>query len=173
MAQRGEILYLHREEAVARAVSQLSVLVLGKPIHYRLKDFNGGADPHAAHCASISPAGGAYKVKTPTADCIGLVLWSSGIDRKQPGYEGSLGEWLNCSSLLADAHGEQRFCRPLATGEAALAGDWVLTKTHIGMYLRAGLVIDCSPRHARNAGVGTGVPWSSMCQTLRPLVYTP
>jgi hypothetical protein len=179
---RGTILGLSREKAVERVLSQILFLyknVDGKlvPIAYRLKDVNGGDNPRSMHCAGIS-----YGGRTPTADCIGLVLWASGIDRKQPGYDGLLGEWLNCKSLLSDARREKRYCRYLTPRETALPGDWLLTPDHIGMIVRpdpdpAGgfdhLVVDCSPRHGRDRAVNTGYPWSEACVVVRPstLIY--
>lgn len=181
---RGTILHLTREQAVARAISQITAtpkMAHGEPhpIAYRLEGgFNGGFDPTAPHCASSS-----YGDKVPTADCIGFVLWASGVDRKQPGYVGASGDWLNCVSLLADAHGAQKFCRTLKAGETPLPGDWLLTKDHIGMIIRPPwydyvteqrmrvLVVDCSPRHGRQDAINTGDPWSVDCEPIRPLIY--
>ncbi len=178
---RGKILGLTREEAVRRVLSQIIVQPAGidgpKPINYRLKDYNGGDDPTAAGCFSWS-----YGHRTPTADCIGLVLWASGIDRKQPGYEGTRGEWLNCVSLLDDADNGGKYCRKLRMGEQAKPGDWLMTRDHIGMIVRPDndsadgydhLVVDCSPRHGRTHAVNTGYPWSEACVVVRPstLVY--
>lgn len=188
---RGKILYLTREEAVTRALSQVAVLPVpppgspldagNRPIAYRLEGgYNGGDDPTAPHCASWS-----YGYRTPTADCIGLVLWASGIDRKQPSFNGSRGEWLNCASLLDDADGAQVFCRPLSKSELPTSGDWVLTRGHIGMLIRPprvvghsgmweiapALVVDCSPRHGRQAAVGVGRVWSGNCRFIRPRIY--
>ncbi len=169
---RGLILKLPRGEAIRRTTSMLYTLALGKPINYRLEDYNGGHNPLAKHCADFS-----YGGRTPTSDCIGLILWGAGVDRKQPGYSGTRGEWLNCASLLDDADGEQRFCRPILVG-GAYPGDWVLTRSHIGMLLRPDLedsdplVIDCSPRHGRRNAIGTGGYWSGECRVVRPLVYS-
>jgi hypothetical protein len=145
----------------------------GKPINYRLDGgFNGGADPTAAHCASWS-----YGDRTPTSDCIGLVLWASGIDRMQPGYRGTRGEWLNCASLLDDASGAAVYARYLAKGEGPTPGDWLLTRDHIGMIIRPDLkgedhlVVDCSPRHGRDRAVNTGYPWSDSCVVVRYTRY--
>lgn len=183
MSKRGKILGITRVEAVQRVLSQVMHLFWNavdekwSPIAYRLKDFNGGSDPTATSCASIS-----YGGRTATADCIGLVLWASGIDRKQPGYTGLLGEWLNCKSLLADARSAQKFGRFLKKGEKPLPGDWLLTEDHIGMIIRPDedasggfdhLVVDCSPRHGRDRAVNTGYPWSEACVVVRPstLIY--
>lgn len=174
---RGKILGLTRAEAYDRALSMVTALLknkLGelKPIAYRLKDYNGGDDPTRIHCANWS-----YGERTPTSDCIGLLLWSSGVDRKQPGYKGSLGEWLNCASLIADARGAQVYCRPLKPGEKAEIGDWLLTKDHCGLIVRPDndstdgfdhLVVDCSPRHGRDRAVNTGYPWSEACRVFVP-----
>jgi hypothetical protein len=143
-----------------------------RPIAYRREEQNGGKNPDAPHCADWS-----YGNRTPTADCIGFALWASGIDRLQPGYDGTRGEWLNCHSLLADAGSDQRFCRPLRMGEAAAPGDWLLTKSHIGVIVRPEtraskvLIVDCSPRHGRDTAVGLGGPWSASCVVVRPLHY--
>lgn len=182
--KRGKILHLTAIEARARALSQIIACPTpppgsprdagNRPIGYRLEGgFNGGFDPEAVHCASWS-----FGDRTPTADCIGLVLWASGIDRKQPGYRGSLGEDLNCESLDDDANGGKRFCRPLMNGETGDVGDWLLTRDHIGIIVRKKcvgsdwLVVDCSPRHGWDTGVNTGYPWSTKCRVIRPLVYT-
>jgi hypothetical protein len=188
---RGKILWLDRKKAVERALSQIVVVPTpphgapsdagGRGIAYRLEGgFNGGFNPEAEHCASWS-----YGPRTPTADCIGFVLWASGIDRMQPGYHGTRDEWLNCASLLDDAHGEKKFCRTLSKEETGLPGDWMLTDGHIGMVLRYTpmianpkfryLVADCSPRHAidenRNSAINTGYAWSDYYQIIRPLIY--
>ncbi len=145
----------------------------GRPINYRLEEANGGDNPEAHHCANWS-----YGNRTPTSDCIGMVLWAAGIDRRQPGYEGTRGGWLNCHSLLADAKGARRFCRLLNEGEKEQIGDWLLTTSHIGMIVRPActgsdtLVVDCSPRHGREKAVGLGLPWSEACVPVRPLIYT-
>lgn len=186
---RGQVLKLTRAEVVRRALSQLTAVPKlppgnwpadagNRPIGYRLTPgYNGGFDPTAEHCASWS-----YGGRSPTADCIGFVLWASGIDRFQPGYKGSRGEWLNCASLLDDAHGARVFCEPVEAdtqGGKAKPGDWCLDRGHISMVLRPAtrtsdvLVIDCSPRHdqSRQAGIGVGYPWSEACEIVRPKFY--
>jgi hypothetical protein len=184
MSHRGKILKLSRTAAVGRVLTQIVAMPtppagapIGagfRPIAYRLEGgYNGGFDPTASHCASWS-----YGNRVPTSDCIGLVLWASGIDRMQPGYKGSRGEWLNCASLLDDADGAKKFCRPLDEKEMPEAGDWVLTRDHIGMLVRPAtdtteeLVVDCSPRHGRQNAVDTGGFWSDACRVIRPLVYS-
>lgn len=168
---RGNILKLSRTLVVERWWSQAYKLHNGLPIRYCLKDYNGGANPEAPHCASVDPKG------RLSADCIGFVLWGSGIDRKQPGYKGFLGEWLNCRSLLADAKGEQKYCRLLRMGEVEKSGDWLVNKSHIGGILRPAtpvspiLVIDCSPRHGREAAIGIGTAWAKDCVVVRPTFY--
>ncbi len=154
-----------------------------RPVAYRLLGgYNGGFDPDAPHCASWS-----FGDRTPTADCVGFVLWASGVDREQPGYNGSRDVWLNCASLLDDANGTnlpagtapRRYCRPLAEHEPPRPGDWCLTRDHISMVVRVTgepgreelLVVDCSPRHGRDAAINTGLPWSDACEVVRPLVY--
>ena len=204
---RGTNLRLLRKEAIARALSHLVLIpdpppnspadAGGRPVNYRLSTANGDLDPRAAHCASWS-----FGNRVPTSDCIGFLLFSAGIDRCQPDYDGVRDIWLNCESLLSDAFGSGlkemlklngltieplkkttkgwRFCRPLHEHERALAGDWVLTDTHCAMLLRAGggpddldpLVIDCSPRHGRKTAVGIGGYWSESCVVLRPLIYS-
>jgi hypothetical protein len=170
-------------EAAQRALSQITVIPVpplyapsdagDRPIAYRLEDYNGGKDPFAVHCADWS-----YGNRTPTADCVGLVLWASGIDRKQPNYEGSRGPWLNCASLIDDAHGNQVYCEPVDE-EEAVPGDWLVTPDHIGMVVRRKtresdiLVVDCSPRHGRATSINTGYPWSAACQALRYKRYIP
>ncbi len=182
---RGTILHISRDMARTRALSQILAIPKAppgaphdagnRPIAYRLEGgFNGGSNPSAEHCVSWS-----FGDRTPTADCIGFVLWASGIDRLQPGYAGSRGEWLNCASLLDDADGGMKFCRPLGKYEEALVGDWLLTRDHIGFVLRPpcdgisdALVVDCSPRHGRATAVNTGYPWSDACRIIRPLCYS-
>ena len=144
-----------------------------RPINYRLEEANGGSDPGAEDCCDWS-----FGNRTPTSDCIGFVLWCSGIDRKQPGYIGTRGEWLNCASLMDDAKGAQRFCQLLRMGEKERPGDWLMTRDHIGIVVRAEcvdsdiLVADCSPRHGRKHAIGLGGPWSDACVVVRPLIYS-
>lgn len=180
---RGAVRPTTRTEAVQRALAMITAIPAApagapadaghRPIAYRLKDFNGGRDPYAPHCADWS-----YGLRTPTADCIGFVLWASGVDRYQPGYKGSRDEWLNCASLLDDADGAKVWCSPVSHVEAA-PGDWLVTPDHIGMIVRPDgttideteasehLVVDCSPRHGRSRAVNTGYPWSAACRVLR------
>jgi len=187
---RGLTLKLTRDEVVQRALLHLVAMPKAPngaphPIGYRLDDQNGGKDPGACHCAYDSYS---YGDRVCTADCIGLALHCSGIDRKQPGYKGLNGEWLNCKSLLADARGAQRFCRTLKSDEVPLPGDWLLTDTHIGVIVRGEwtdisdpnkpkkmpvMVVDCSPRHdkTRAAAIGLGYAWSPKCEVIRPLFY--
>lgn len=190
---RGKILHLTREEVVRRALSQICAVPAlppgthppdagNRPIGYRLEGgFNGGFDPEAPHCASWS-----YGGRSPTADCIGFVLWASGIDRCQPNYRGSRGEWLNCASLLDDALGTDlpagtspnQFGKPVSFTDA-LPGDWCLDRGHISMVVRPKtrtngvLVVDCSPRHdsTRQAAINLGLPWSQECKVVRPTFY--
>lgn len=189
--KRGEIFECTPSEAVSRVFSQLIALPplpegpqegrsAPVPIAYRLHDMNGGFDPEAPYCASWS-----YGNRTPTADCIGLVLWASKIDRKQPGYKGSQGEWLSCISIIDDARKEGRFSKLVGNdevhGKKARPGDWLVNSAHIGMVIRpetevsALLVIDCSPRHAtdanRNAAIGIGRAWADDCIIVRPTNY--
>lgn len=184
---RGKILYVTREQAVQRALSQIIAIPAlppgnwpsdagNRPIGYRLDPgFNGGFDPEAPHCASWS-----YGGRSPTADCIGFVLWASGIDRMQPGYKGSRDEWLNCASLLDDAKGGKKFCRFLVPElDMVKPGDWLMDTGHISMVVRPAtrttkpLVVDCSPRHdtSRQACINLGLPWSTSCKIVRPLIY--
>ncbi len=187
---RGIILHFTRDEVVGRALSQITAIPVppktaptdgsagGKPIGYRLEPgFNGDFDPTAPHCASWS-----YGERTPTADCIGFVLWSAGIDRCQPGYKGASDEWLNCTSLFADAHGRQQW-GTLINDKEAQSGDFLLTMDHIGLIIRPEhehgdhLVVDCSPRHGRGGRyertINTGYPWSELCVVVRPKWYAP
>jgi hypothetical protein len=150
-----------------------------RPISYRLEEANGDRDPFAPHCADWS-----YGLRTPTADCIGFVLWCSGIDRYQPNYHGSRDGWLNCVSLLDDADGARVWCEPVAYA-AAQPGDWLVTSDHIGLIVRSAcylpdgtmtsdhLVVDCSPRHGRATAVNTGYPWSAKCRVVRYRGYEP
>lgn len=180
---RGAIRKTSDIEAVRRALSALSQVppppdptiedAGHRPIAYRLEGgFNGGFDPFAPHCASWS-----YGGRTPTADCIGFVLWATGVDRCQPEYHGSVGVWLHCGSLLADADGDRVWCEPVDE-HAAKPGDWLITQSHIAMIIRPAifspsvmrfdhLVIDCSPRHGRETAIGIGLPWSESCRVLR------
>lgn len=175
---RGKILSLTRTEVVARALSALTHVPIppsgspkdagGRTIQYsREPGKNGGFDPTAKHCASWTDK------KIPTADCVGFALWACGIDRLQPGYDGSRGEWLNCGALWDDAEGDAKFVR-FVPDEEAKAGDCLLTKDHIGVIIRpeckndAHMVLDCSPRHGRhNSAIETGGPWSDACKVIR------
>lgn len=183
---RGKNLHVTREQAVQRALSQITAIPAlppgswpsdagNRPIGYRLDPgFNGGFDPEAPHCASWS-----YGGRSPTADCVGFVLWASGIDRLQPNYEGSRGPWLNCGALLDDAKGAKKFCRFINPGEEK-PGDWLMDGGHISMVVRPAtrvtkpLVVDCSPRHdsTRQACINLGAPWSPACKLVRPLFYS-
>lgn len=197
---RGKILHITREDALWRALSQIVCVPTppkgapagagNRPIAYRLEEANGGFDPRgpldidgdghiefveleANHCASWS-----FGNRTPTADCIGFVMWASGVDRCQPGFKTPRVEgWLNCRSLMDDSRTSQRFCRLLRMHEAPLPGDWLLTDDHIGMVIRSAtavsdlLVVDCSPRHGRPTAINTGLAWSEACVVVRPLVY--
>jgi hypothetical protein len=146
-----------------------------RPIAYRLDDSGelGGDDPNEPICADWS-----FGNRTPTSDCIGLVLWASGLARRQPGYNGTRGEWLNCASLMDDALSAVPRWGKTIRREHALPGDWLLTRDHIGMVIRGPtvtsdvLVVDCSPRHGRAHAIGTGYPWSDSCVVVRPLHYT-
>lgn len=186
---RGAIRPTTRSEAVDRALRMLRAVPIppdptvtdsgNRPIAYRLSESNGGRDPFASHCADWS-----YGGRTPTSDCIGLVLWASGIDRLQPGFQGTRGHWLNCHSLMFDAAGEGKFCQLVKNQYEAIAGDWLLTDDHIAMILRPALrrtdgsqrfdhlVIDCSPRHGRDTAIGIGAPWSDACVVARYVRYT-
>lgn len=175
---RGAIRPTYANEAVDRAFQMLTCVPVpppgapsdagNRPIAYRLEDANGGKDPFAAHCADWS-----YGNRTPTSDCIGLALWCSGLDRFQPRYVGTRGNWLNCASLLDDADGAKVWCEPIDYWQAR-PGDWLLTRSHIGVIVRPALsasfdhvVVDCSPRHGRNTAIDTGGPWSGECRVVR------
>lgn len=186
---RGLILHLTRAEVVARAIRNMLAVPVPppgspadaghRPINYRLDNENGGRDPNALTCNDWS-----YGNRTPTADCIGFVLYSAGIDRKQPTYSGTEGEWLNCQSLWDDAHSAHPvYARLLVGTEPVLPGDFLLTRDHIGLVVRPApspdpeavehMVIDCSPRHQRNGqAINTGKPWSAGCIVVRPLFYS-
>lgn len=183
MSKRGKILPLTRAQVLERAFRNMTAIPTpppgappdagGRPINYRLEGgYNGGDDPEAEFCCDWS-----YGRRTPTADCIGFALHSAGIDRLQPGYNGSRGEWLNCAALWDDAHGEARFVRKISFG--VQPGDFILSRSHIGIVLRPEtkyadeLVIDCSPRHERNGqAINTGKAWSEECIYARPTWYT-
>jgi hypothetical protein len=156
-----------------------------RPVAYRLDDSGllGGDDPTRPHCADVS-----YGGRTLTSDCAGFALHCAGIARKQPGYKGSKGEWLNTDSVLDDAHGQQRFFRTLRPGEEALPGDLVVTRSKylLGVRIKAGhmevlvrravpgfkaMTIGCSQRFGRDTAIGVGYVWSPACQVIRPLFY--
>ena len=137
------------------------------PIGYRLEPgHNGGNNPKASHCGSPS-----YGDRVFTADCVGFVLWSLGIDRLQPGYKGSSGEWLHCPSIVNDADRDQRYFYPLDHA-GAIPGDVLVNRSHIAIIVRSDvagehLVVDCSPRHGRKTAIGTGLPWADDCRVVR------
>jgi hypothetical protein len=186
---RGAIRPTTPEDAVQRAFLMIAAVPRTpegspsdgghRPIGYRLEDENGGRDPYAAHCADWS-----YGLRTPTADCIGFVLWCSGLDRYQPSYKGSREGWLNCVSLIDDADGSKVWCEPVIYAHAQ-AGDWLITAEHIGIIVRPAcylpdgrmvsdhLVVDCSPRHGWAIAVNTGYPWSTECRVVRYRRYLP
>ncbi len=181
------VMNLTKEDVVARAVSHLTILHEGedgvfRPIAYRLDDSGllGGDDPSAPHCADLS-----YGDRTLTSDCAGFVLYCVGLARLQPGYTGSMGPWLNTDSIIADAHGQQRFFKPVKQEDARM-GDLIVTKSkyllgkrikpgHVEVLLRRAapgfkaLSIGCSPRFARDAAIGVGPAWSSACEVVRAL----
>lgn len=200
MATRGTKLTLTRHEVVARALFGLVAVPLapagsppdagGRPGHYRLPYPNGGEDPTMGfqigqpHCFAW-----AYGSRVPVADCIGFALYSLGVDRKQPGYKGTNGEWLNCKSIVDDANGKQVYFVRVTEAEA-LPGDLLIDENHVGVIVRRALnwfvdtdgdgvkdkgedrkedilVVDCSPRHGRESAVGLGHRWSSKCIVVR------
>jgi hypothetical protein len=197
---RGTRLTLTRQEIVARALFGLVAVppapagapgdAGGRPGHYRLPYPNGGDDPtrgfglNQPHCFAW-----AYGDRTPVADCIGFALYCLGIDRKQPGYKGLNGEWLNCAAIVADAQGACKFFTRIKE-EDALPGDLLVDDKHVGVIVRRALhwfvdtdgdgvkdkgeerdedilVIDCSPRHGRESAIGLGHRWSSKCIVAR------
>lgn len=188
---RGTRLHLTREQVVVRAFAQLTAIPASppgapddaghRPVGYRLEAENGGDDPTAAGCWDWS-----YNDRAPTADCIGFALHCLGIDRMQPGYKGSRGEWLNCQSICDDAAGARRFFE-LVPWDQQLAADLLIDTGHVGVIVRRAcswtvggrpvscppMVVDCSPRHGRagatigHAGIGVGGPWSSACRVVR------
>lgn len=175
---RGKILDITAPQVVLRALSVLTSNPIpppgspkdagGRAIQYSKEPGrNGGFDPTAPHPASWTDK------RIPTADCVGFALWACGIDRMQPGYEGSRGEWLNCGALMDDAEGECRFVR-FVSDDQARAGDCLLTEGHIGVIIRpecvndGHMVLDCSPRHGRhNSAIETGGPWADNCKVIR------
>ena len=192
---RGANLDLTPGTVVGRALSQIYARPakptlappdwVPKRIAYRLEGgYNGGKDPTASHCASWS-----YGRRTPTADCIGFALWAVGIDRLQPGYVGSRGEWLNCDAILDDAHGSRRFFRPVGSLDGR-PGDLLVSGApddgrhgHIGVIIAASAtrpdpgelqevtVVDCSPRHGRDTAIDVGGSWSRLAEIVRPVWY--
>jgi hypothetical protein len=164
------VLNLTRSQVAARAVGQMLFL----PPAHRLSP------------PDYTPLPIGFRRKT--ADCVGFALWAAGIARKQKGFKGLNGEWLNTDSVLADAEGDMRFFRPLMAGERARVADLVVSRSrrvlgrrvpgHIGVLLRPRpaegyehMVIDCSPRHGRDTAIGVGTPWSKDCHIIRPLFY--
>lgn len=78
------------------------------PIYYRLKDYNGGKDPHAPDPATrwVNPA--TEQAPNPqtnvTCDCVGGAAWCGGFDRFQPARFSHLyGGWINTDSMIMDA----------------------------------------------------------------------
>lgn len=164
----------------------------GRPANYRLPYPNGGNDLLSAFTLT-GPCGSAWAFgdRTPVKDCIGHALACSGIDRKQPGYRGLNGEWLNCASIVHDARTERRFFRQVPDNQAK-PGMLLVDDEHIGVIVRAilkwvvdkdgdgkieagetmkldFLVSDCSPRHGRETAVGLGGRWSSDCIVVAPV----
>lgn len=180
---RGTIRPTTRAAAVQRGLAQLTIVGLPPnapagslpcAIHYcEEPGHNGGANPLGPHCAS--PAFGA---RVWAADCVGLVLDALGIDRLQPGYVGISGEWLHCPSMIDDAEHGQRWFEPVDY-KLAESGDVLITRDHTGLIVRPArgegdhLVVDCSPRHGRKTGVGTGGPWSEACRVIRYRHFAP
>lgn len=155
-----------------------------RPTHYRLEYPNGGDDIRTAF-GLTAPCGcaWAYGERTPVKDCIGHALACLRLDRKQPGYAGVNGEWLNCKAIVADARGAQKFFTRVPDVQAK-PGDVLVDDDHIGVIVRVQLawwldrdgdgkvdpgeeikldllVSDCSPRHGRETAVGLGGRWST------------
>ena len=89
---RGQRLELGTFDPVARARSQV-----GLGSHYSLRPGeNGGGNPRHYTCASNDEDG------PLTADCVGLMAWSVGIDRWQPEVPqlSNYGGWLNSNSIM-------------------------------------------------------------------------
>lgn len=177
-------LLLSRPKIMERAINMLLARPVppsgdaARPIGYRNDDSGqlGGDDPTEPGCWDWS-----YGGRVPTADCVGLALWCCGIARRQPGYHGTRGEWLNCASMVDDAHGSQVFFELIAHADAE-PGDLLITREHVGVIIRPAtvtdgevvfdhLVVDCSPRHSgrpwSRPAVGTGGSWSRDCVVLR------
>lgn len=179
---RGKLLHLTRAEVVARGFSQIAAIPAlppgkwpedagNRPIAYRVDPgFNGGFDPEAPHCASWS-----YGGRTPTADCVGFVLWASGIDRMRPGYDGYYGVWLNQVSIEHDANTSRVFSEPVGIKDLK-PGDWGLNRGHMALVVRPAtrvtppLLIDCSPANGVSA-IKARPPWAQDVRYVRPLFY--
>ena len=164
---RGAIRPTSHAEAVERARSMLGYVPAPHPetpagypvgpIQYRLKPgHNGGDDPYAPHPASWS-----YGHRTPTCDCVGLVMWAWGLDRMQPERSKIYAQgWLNTNSLIASAEAGEGIVEQIDAPELGCAvvypsrGD---TMGHIGIVtgLPAEMcwedltVIDCAASHSR------------------------
>lgn len=157
---RGARIPITREGIVARALSQLTAVPpapsdspIGsgqRPIHYRLPFPNGGDDPTAPGCWAW-----AYGGRTPVADCIGQALWSVGIDRKQPGFTGPNGGWLDCPGVMFDAQGAQRWFAQIELA-LALPGDLLVNANHIGVLLATPLARD----HMQGSITRPALAWS-------------
>lgn len=89
-----------RVDAVARARRMTGSA--GAAIRYRLKDHQGGRDPHATDCASHWKSL-IKRIDLATADCAGFIAWALGFDRFQPDAFATYGGWINCDSALIDA----------------------------------------------------------------------
>ncbi len=177
--------------AVPRAPRGAPADAGNRPPHYRLPYPNGGDDPTRAYGIYGEPHcfAWAYGDRTPVADCIGFALYCLGVDRYQPGYTGTNGAWLNCKSIVDDANGPRKFFTR-ATEAEALPGDLLIDDAHVGVIVRPALrwwvdtdgdnvldkgedrredilVVDCSPRHGREASVNFGGRWSSKCIVVR------
>lgn len=190
------ILNLTRDQVVARALAHLTLVsephrlsppdFMPAPVSYRNDDSGrlGGDDPQAEHCADWS-----FGYRTLTSDCVGFMAFCAGFSRRQKGFRGLNGEWLNTDSIISDAEHLMRFFRPVMGGERVLPGDLLVSRStfalgirvkdgHCGVIIRPRpsdafehLVVDCSPRHGRTTAIGTGGPWSTKCQAIRPLFY--
>lgn len=198
MSGRGLNLELQRAQVVMRALGAVYCRPVRPDrapddwvpclIQYRLEGgYNGDKDPAAPHCASWS-----FGLRVPTADCVGFALWAAGIDRYQPGYAGSRGEWLNCDSIIDDAHGARKFFFPVSSlggqpGDLLVSPSGAGEHGHIGVLLSSGngsrqetMAVDCSPFHAvykdvttarEKGAIGFRPQWSKDCQVIRPNWY--
>src|SRR5262245_30051452 len=97
-------------EASVRARS-----MMGAPIHYRLRNYNGGRDPFATDPATRWTD--EHGFRHATCDCAGFAAWCLGFDRYQPEHFPYWGGWINTDSAIWEALHDARWFKAIELAE--------------------------------------------------------